>query len=94
VAYGTPFTGEMAKLGENASAPVAALYLLAQGPENRIDPVGEADAGRGLLGNILSLPRIRSLFIGHFRLRATSSIACRFAGLRLCRMRRVWELIG
>src|SRR3984885_7133191 len=31
VAHGTPFTGELAKLGENASAPVAALYLLAQG---------------------------------------------------------------
>ena len=37
-AFGTPFTGELAKLGENVSAPVAALYLLAQGPENRIDP--------------------------------------------------------
>jgi len=32
---------------------MVALYLLAQGPENRIDPVGEADAGRELLGNIL-----------------------------------------
>src|SRR5580658_1830731 len=47
IAYGTPFTGELAKLGENVSAPVAALYLLAQGPENRIDPVPVANAGRG-----------------------------------------------
>src|SRR5579862_1617303 len=38
VAFGTPFTGELAKLGENVSAPIGALYLLAQGPENRIDP--------------------------------------------------------
>ncbi len=53
VAFGTPFTGELAKLGENTSAPVAALYLLAQGPENRFDPVGEADAGRELLANML-----------------------------------------
>src|SRR5208283_2333556 len=27
VAYGTPFTGELAKLGENTSAPLSALYL-------------------------------------------------------------------
>ncbi len=52
-AYGTPFTGELAKLGENASAPVAALYLLAQGPENRIESVSAADAGRELLANTL-----------------------------------------
>ena len=46
VAYGTPFTGELAKLGENVSAPIAALYLLAKGSENRIDPIppGEADS--------------------------------------------------
>ncbi len=31
VAFGTPFTGELAKLGENVSAPIAALYLLAKG---------------------------------------------------------------
>ena len=31
IAFGTPFTGELAKLGENVSAPVAALYLLAKG---------------------------------------------------------------
>ena len=43
-AFGTPFTGELAKLGENVSAPIAALYLLAQGPENRIDPVAPAEA--------------------------------------------------
>jgi hypothetical protein len=53
IAFGTPFTGELAKLGENTSAPVAALYLLAQGPENRIDSVAPADAGRELLANML-----------------------------------------
>ena len=42
VAFGTPFTGELAKLGENVSAPIAALYLLAKGAENRIDPVAPA----------------------------------------------------
>lgn len=53
VAFGTPFTGELAKLGENVAAPVAALYLLAQGPENRIDPVAPGEAARSLLANVL-----------------------------------------
>jgi hypothetical protein len=53
VAFGTPFTGELAKLGENTSAPIAALYLLAKGQENRIEPVAVADAGRELLANVL-----------------------------------------
>src|SRR4029077_10189466 len=53
VAFGTPFTGELAKLGENVSAPIGALYLLAQGRENRIDQVTAAEAGRGLLANML-----------------------------------------
>ena len=53
IAYGTPFAGELAKPGENVRAPLAALYLLAQGPENRIDPVSEADATRAVLGCVL-----------------------------------------
>ncbi len=52
-AFGTPFTGELAKLGENIHAPIAALYLLAKGPQNRIEPVGGAEAVRALLSNIL-----------------------------------------
>src|SRR5881296_3104409 len=46
VAFGTPFTGELAKLGENVSAPIAALYLLAKGSENRIETVAPAEAAR------------------------------------------------
>lgn len=53
VAYGTPFTGELAKLGENVSAPISALYLLAQGKDNRIDPIAPADAARSILANLL-----------------------------------------
>lgn len=52
-AFGTPFAGELAEPGENVRAPLTALYLLAQGPENRIDPVSDADATRALLGCIL-----------------------------------------
>src|ERR1700691_723993 len=34
-AFGTPFTGELNKAGENVRAPLAAVYLLAKGLENR-----------------------------------------------------------
>src|SRR5205085_1975329 len=45
-AYGTPFAGELAKPGENIQAPLGALYLLAQGSTNKIEPVGPAEAAR------------------------------------------------
>jgi hypothetical protein len=39
--------------GANVRAPLAAVYLLAQGPENRIEEVGQAQAARALLGSVL-----------------------------------------
>lgn len=52
-AFGTPFAGELARIGANLRAPLAGLYLLVQGPENRIEPVEPAEAARALLRNIL-----------------------------------------
>lgn len=52
-AFGTPFSGELARSGENCSAPVAALFFLEQGPENRIDELASADAVRRLMRDIL-----------------------------------------
>lgn len=52
-AYGTPFAGELARPGENLSAPLAALYFLEKGPSNRIEPIGRTAAARALLRNIL-----------------------------------------
>lgn len=52
-AYGTPFSGELAKAGENTMAPVAALFFLEQGPENRMDELPAAEAVRRLMRNIL-----------------------------------------
>jgi hypothetical protein len=52
-AWGTPFAGELAKVGENQAAPLNTLFLLEKGPENRIDEIAEADAVRLLLRNIL-----------------------------------------
>jgi ABC-type dipeptide/oligopeptide/nickel transport system ATPase subunit len=53
IAYGTPFAGELAKAGENISAPIAAVYLLVQGPENRLEQMDEAETVRTLMRNIL-----------------------------------------
>ena len=94
MAYGTPFTGELAKLGENASAPVGSLYLLAQGPENRIEPIAIADAGRELLANMLFFAKDPEMVHRAFQ------AACDFVDrVPVCRLTfvpnaRVWEMIG
>ncbi len=52
-AWGTPFAGELARVGENRAAPLSTLFLLEKGPENRIEEVTAAEAVRLLLRNIL-----------------------------------------
>jgi len=94
VAHGTPFTGELAKLGENVSAPISALYLLAQGPENRIDPVAPGHAVRELLANMLFFAEDQELVLRTFH------AACEFVSrvpvsrLTFVPDARVWEMIG
>lgn len=94
VAFGTPFTGELAKLGENVCAPVAALYLLAQGPENRIDPVSAAEAARSLLANVLFFANdeelVQALFYSAFEFVRRVPVS----RLTFVPDSRVWELIG
>lgn len=53
VAHGTPFAGELARPGENVQAPLGAVYLLRQGPENVIEPVKDSDAVRLVMENVL-----------------------------------------
>jgi hypothetical protein len=52
-AFGTPFAGELARPGENCTAPVAALFFLEQGPQNRIDELSSPEAVQRLMRNIL-----------------------------------------
>jgi hypothetical protein len=94
VAYGTPFTGELAKLGENMSAPVAALYLLAQGRENRIDKLTAADAGRELLSNMLFFAEDQEMV--HRIFQAACDFVHRVPAYKLTFTpdARVWEMIG
>jgi len=92
-ACGTPFTGELQKLGDNISAPIAALYLLAKGPKNCVEPVPPAEAVRALLSNILFFAKDREM-IG-----ALLHSACEFVGrIPISRLTfvpdfRVWGVI-
>src|SRR5947209_10117435 len=94
LAFGTPFTGELAKVGENVSAPIAALYLLAKGSENRIEPVAPAEAARSLLANLLFFAEDEELVRG--MLDAAFEFVSRVPVSRLTFVpdTRVWELIG
>lgn len=72
VAHGTPFAGELARGGENVSAPLEAIYLLRQGSAHRVDPVAPAEAARALLANVLFFAQdpalVRAVFDGVARL--------------------------
>lgn len=93
-AYGTPFAGELGRVGENLSAPVKTLFLLEQGSENRIAPVAPGDAARLLLRNILFFAADDEM------VKLVFQTACEFAEKvpvqRLCFVpdQRVWEMIG
>ena len=60
-AFGTPFVGELARAGENLSAPIAAVYLLAKGAENRIEPLSQGEGVHALLQNILFFAKEREM---------------------------------
>ena len=94
VAFGTPFTGELAKLGENVSAPIAALYLLAKGRENRIDPIAPAEAARSLLANLLFFAEDEELVQATFHSAFEFVSRVPVSRLTFVPDARVWELIG
>ncbi len=94
IAYGTPFTGELAKLGENVSAPIAALYLLAKGKENRIDPIPPAEAARSLLANLLFFAEDEELVQQTFHSAFEFVSRVPVSRLTFVPDARVWELIG
>jgi len=93
-AFGTPFAGELAKAGENVSAPLAAVYLLVQGPENRLEPMVEAEAVRTLMRNILFFAQDEATVQSVFK------SACEFAArvplyrMTFTKSSDAWGLIG
>lgn len=93
LACGTPFAGELARVGENQSAPLSALFLLEKGSENRIERVSPAEATQRLLRNILFFAEDPEL------VKLVFQSACEFASLVPIRRlvfvpdHRVWEII-
>jgi len=66
-AFGTPFSGELATPGDNAVAPIAALYFLLRGSANGITPIAPEIAVRRLLRNILFFAHDEELVAQVFR---------------------------
>jgi hypothetical protein len=92
-AFGTPFAGELAKSGENCTAPVSALFFLEKGSENRVDELSSAEAARRLMRNILFFAEDRALAEKLF------ATACDFVGrvpirrLTFYPDARVWDAV-
>jgi len=92
-AFGTPFTGELGKLGENVCAPIAGLYLLEKGPQNNITLVPAAEASRAFLANVLFFAEDQEL------VRTVFHSACEFVQhvpvyrLTFLPDSRVWEML-
>jgi len=92
-AFGTPFFSDLGILGENISAPVAALYFLAKGDDNRIDPVPPAEAARLLLRNILFFAKDPGMVKLVFQSACDFLQAVPAYRLTFVPDTRVWELI-
>lgn len=92
-ACGTPFAGELARVGENRCAPVAELFFLAKGKENKIEPIATTEAARTLLRNILFFAEDAELVKMIFR--SACDFVERIPVRRLTFMpdQRVWDLI-
>jgi len=94
IAYGTPFAGELAKAGENISAPISAVYSLVQGPENRLEPMDGAEAVRTMMRNILFFAKDEATVQSVFK------SACAFAAeipmyrMIFTRSSEAWGMIG
>jgi hypothetical protein len=92
-AYGTPFAGELARAGENLSAPIDTLYFLVQGPENRVEPISSSDAVRALMRHILFFSDDRELVRRVFDA-ALRFVSCvNVAKLIFTPDARAWELV-
>ncbi len=93
-AFGTPFAGELAKVGENVSAPIEAVFLLAQGPKNRRDSVPSAEVARKLLRNVLFFAQDSEL--GGLLFQSVCDFAARVPVSRLTFVPdpSVWEFIA
>jgi hypothetical protein len=93
-AYGTPFAGELGRVGENVSAPLGGIYLLEKGKSNRTSPVEQLAAARALLRHILFFAADDQMVKAIFD--SVMSFVSRVSVERLIFTpdERVWGLIG
>jgi len=93
IACGTPFAGELARVGANESAPLSALFFLEKGPKNSIEPIAPTEAIQRLMRNILFFANDPEL------VKLVFQSACEFASVvpmhRLVFVPdcRVWDII-
>ncbi len=92
-AFGTPFAGELARIGRKTRAPLAGLFILTQGAENRIEPLSESEAAWELFRHVLFFARDDELVQRVFQniLDFVARVAVR--RLVFTPSARVWELI-
>ena len=93
IAFGTPFAGELARIGANTSAPLEALYLLVQGPENRIAPISRIDAARAVMRHVLFFAEEKDLVARVFDSVLEFVSRVHVAQLIFTPDARAWELI-
>jgi len=93
-AFGTPFAGELARIGANLRAPLAALYLLVQGRESRIEPADPVTAARAVLRNVLFFAHDEELVGLVFQSVLDFVARVRVERLIFTPDARAWELIG
>ncbi len=93
-AFGTPFAGELGRIGQKVRAPLAALFLLKQGSENRAEPLSEAEAARELLRHVLFFAHDEELVGMIFQTVCDFVRRVPVRRLVFTKDARVWELIG
>jgi len=92
-AFGTPFAGELGRTGENTSALLGAVYLLAKGRKDHTRDIAPARAARALMRNLLFFAQDRELVHNVFATVCDLVAGVPVRQLTFAPTPRVWELI-
>ena len=93
-AHGTPFSGDLGRPGENLRAPLAGVFLLAQGKDNVIETLSKTEAVRVLMSNILYFAQDDVLTAKVFDNAIALAERVPVRRLTFAPDARVWDLIG
>ncbi len=92
--FGTPFSGELATPGENTQAPLDTVYFLEQSANNEVAAIGDLDANRCLLRNVLFFSQDTSLVNAIFDTVCDLTRKVPTKRLKFAPTPEVWEIIG